>query len=161
MLGCLDNAHAAGLFLNTFCSLGVGLETVLAPASDVGIVLKAFEQQPITIFPTVPAVLQRILTSPNFRADIFRNLRFVCTGAAKTPDEVKTAFSRVLSPGVFCQEAWGMTEITFLATMHSPGVWGPWNSIGKPLAGNKVQIRDDNQAVVDVDCEGEIYVSGK
>lgn len=133
---------------------------MLAPARDVGMILKAFEQRSITIFPTVPAVLQRILASPKFRAEIFRDLKFVCTGAAKTPDEVKTAFSRVLSQGVFCQEAWGMTEITFLATMHSPGVRGPWNSIGKALAGNKVQIRDGNQAVVDSNCEGEIYVAG-
>lgn len=92
MLVCLDNAHAAGLFLNTFCSLGVGLETVLAPASDVGMVLKAFEQRSTTIFPTVPAVLQRILASPKFRADIFRDLNLSAPAQQRLPMRPRRRF---------------------------------------------------------------------
>jgi acyl-coenzyme A synthetase/AMP-(fatty) acid ligase len=54
-----------------------------------------------------------------------------------------------------------MTELTCLATMPQPGVLGPWDSVGKPLAGNAIKIFNDMGVEVPEGEVGEIYVSGK
>ncbi|ETI27746.1 hypothetical protein G647_00195 [Cladophialophora carrionii CBS 160.54] len=159
MAGILDSAHVAGLFLHSFSPLGVGVEDILVPATDIDLLLQTYNRHPIELMFCVPTVLTRLLAHDNFRRTDFKNLKYITTGAAKTTPVVQQEITRALTPGVYCQEAWGMMELTFLATMHVPGVLGPWNSVGKPLCGNVIQIRDDQGKVVPVGQTGEIWVS--
>lgn len=108
MPGVLDNAHVAGLFINAFCGLGVGIENVLAPATNIDLLLDAFNRHPFDVLLTVPTVLTRMLAHPQFHQVNLSHLRFVCTGAAPTPEDTQQAFSKALAPGTFCQMAWGM-----------------------------------------------------
>jgi hypothetical protein len=80
-----------------------------------------------------------MLAHPQIHHTNLSHLRLVCTGAAPTPTDAQKAFSKALAPGPFCQMTWGMTELTFLTTVHV-GVCGPWDSIGKPLAATRSAI---------------------
>jgi len=160
MPGILDNAHVAGVFINTFSSLGLGIETFLIPGADIDLLMESFQRNKFDLFFAVPPVLQRVVAHPKFPQTDFKSVKFMGAGAAKTTVETQKAISKVLSPGTLCQMVWGMTELTFLATMHRPGIEGPWESIGQPLAGNAVKICDDNEIELGVEQAGEIYVSG-
>jgi len=159
MPGVFDSAHVAGLFINVFCGLGVGRGFVLAPTTNIDPLLDAFNRYPFDIPLTVSTVLTRILAHAQFHHTNPSHLRFVCTGAAPMPTDTQQAFSKVLVPGTLCQMTWGMTEL--LATMHVPGVCGPRNSIGKPLAGNAIEIRDVQRSSLPKRGIGEIYVCGE
>jgi hypothetical protein len=66
ILGVLDSAQVAGMFINVFCGLGVGIENILVPATDINLILQSLELYPINVFLTVPTVLARMLCHPRF-----------------------------------------------------------------------------------------------
>jgi acyl-coenzyme A synthetase/AMP-(fatty) acid ligase len=77
--GVLDNARVTGLFINAFCGLGVGIENVLAPTTNIDLLLDAFNRHSFDILLTVPTVLTRMLAHPQFHHTNLSHLRFANT----------------------------------------------------------------------------------
>lgn len=108
----------------------------------------------------VPTIITSIVNNPDMSSMNLRNLQFVCSGAANIPVRTRQDFSRLLSPGNFCQMTWGMTEVTCLAMGHPPGEQGPWESVEKPFAGGTIKSCDSEGNCVSPGSTGELIISG-
>ena len=156
----LDPAHVAEMFINAMLPLGVGIEETLVPPTDIDLMLRTLEEYKMDMYLSVPPILARLVEHPKFAQTNLRSIKYMSTAAARTPVEIQQALSNAIAPGCFCQMSWGMTELTFIATMSTPGVQGPWESVGKPLPGNSILICDENGKQLKVGETGEIYASG-
>jgi len=160
MPGTLDSAHTAGLTLNTFVPIYTGIETHLLPSTDVELLMRRIEEHKMNTFFTVPPILNRMIEHPHFSAANLKSLRYISAGAARIPTATQQAMGEKLREGVFCQQAWGMTECTFVVLIHPLGVLGPWDSVGKCLPGCSVKVVDGNGKQVGFGERGELLVSG-
>ncbi|EXJ63849.1 hypothetical protein A1O7_00184 [Cladophialophora yegresii CBS 114405] len=133
--------------------------TSWAPATDIDLLLHTYNRYPIELMFCVPTVLIRLLAHDDFKRTNFKNLKYITTGAAKTTVDVQQDITRALAPGVYCQVV-GDDGIDVPGYHARPRCPWPWNSVGKPLCGNVIQIRDDQGKVLPVGETGEIWVSG-
>jgi acyl-coenzyme A synthetase/AMP-(fatty) acid ligase len=161
LAGTLDSSHVAGMLINCFLSLGMGLTNYLVPGSDIDLLVSTLERQDINFLFAVPPILQRLVAHDRWVGLALPSLQHVVVGAARCTPELQQAVTRKMARGGFCQQGWGMTELTFLATMPVPGNLGPWESVGKLLDGNKIKVCADDGSEVQVGAQGEIYISGE
>lgn len=160
-LGLLDSSHVAGMLVNCFIPLGAGLTNYLAPGANIDLVLSTLEKEHINFLFAVPPILQRLAAHPRWPTVDLSSLQHATSGAARCSPEIQKAITKRMPEGTFCQQAWGMTELTCLATMPVPGVLGPWESVGTALDGNKIKICDQDGVEVPQGRSGEIYIAGE
>lgn len=160
VVGTLDSSHVAGMLINCFLSLGIGLTNYIVPGNDIDLLLSTLERRQINFMFAVPPILQRLIDHPQWPAADIRSLQHVVVGAAGCTPQVQQAVTDRMVEGAFCQQGWGMTELTFLATMPTPGQLAPWESVGTVLDGNKIRICAEDGTEVPVGHQGEIFVSG-
>jgi long-chain acyl-CoA synthetase len=105
----------------------------------------------------VPAMLQLLLAEPLEEADL-SELRYLTSGAAPLPREVLEQFERRV-PGVQILEGYGLTETSAVTSVNPPGRRRV-GSVGLPLDGYQVVIRDDDGNELPPGVDGEICVRG-
>ena len=159
--GVLDSAHVAGMLVNCFLTLGLGFCNYLVPGSNINLLLEIIVKEKVNYLMAVPPVYQRLTSHPQWNTADLSSVKHAVSAAAPATPEILRAVTAKLPMGAFCQQGWGMTELTCLATMPQPGVLGPWDSVGKPLAGNAIKIFNEMGVEVPQGEVGEIYVSGK
>ncbi|KAH6693846.1 hypothetical protein F5X68DRAFT_248315 [Plectosphaerella plurivora] len=137
-----------------------GLTNYLVPGSNIDLLVSTLERQEINFLLTVPPILQRLVTHDRWEELDMPSLQHAVVGAARCTPELQQAVTKKMSGGGFCQQVWGMTELTFVATMPVPGFLGPWESVGKLLDGNKIKVCAEDGTEVQTGMEGEIYISG-
>lgn len=110
-----------------------------------------------SIIVMLPAFLDRLINEQDARPDDFRSLRMIICGGDKVSPILETAVREIA--GLDITTNYGMTEIGF-ATSPLPGARRP-GSIGKPLAGFTLSIRDDAGNEVPANTSGRLWVSAK
>ncbi|MFG1966403.1 AMP-binding protein [Nonomuraea sp. NPDC049028] len=105
----------------------------------------------------VPAMLQMLLAEP-LEAHPLPDLAFLTCGAAPLGRETLEEFERRM-PGVQVLEGYGMTETSAVTTFNPPGR-RRIGSVGLPLAGYTITIRDSSGDQAEPGDVGEICVSG-
>ncbi|WP_327358651.1 class I adenylate-forming enzyme family protein [Streptomyces sp. NBC_01304] len=103
----------------------------------------------------VPSMIQMLLAQPLEKADL-SELRHVASGAAPLPAEVRAEWERVV-PGSEILEGYGCTESGSVIATTRPGRIRP-GSVGLPLPGYAIEIRDDEGRAVPAGSPGEICV---
>jgi long-chain acyl-CoA synthetase len=127
----------------------------ILPSFDMERVLQAMETGRLTKFFAVPTVYIRLLTLPDLEKKLGR-LRYCFSAAASMPVEVVKQWKE--RTGIAISEGYGMTEgmpVTY--NHHYRHVVG---SVGQPVIGVEVQIRDTSGNRLDQGQEGEICVRG-
>lgn len=103
----------------------------------------------------VPSMIQMLLAQPLEQADLSA-LTVVSSGAAPLADDVRVEFeTRVPSAAIY--EGYGCTETASLVAANPVGARRP-GSVGLPVPGCSVTIRDDADREVPVGRDGEICV---
>ena len=161
MIGVFDSAHIAGMILNCFLPLGLGLTNYLVPGSNTDLILYTLRTEDINIVVSSPPVLQRLVIHPNWSTTHLPSLQLAVVGASKSSPELLQAVTKNMPTGRFCQQGWGMTELSCFATMPSLEVLGPWESVGRPLHGNRIKIYNEQGVEMPMGQEGEVYIAGK
>ncbi|WP_328815703.1 class I adenylate-forming enzyme family protein [Nonomuraea cypriaca] len=105
----------------------------------------------------VPAMLQMLLAEP-LESHPLPDLAFLTCGAAPLGRDVLAEFERRM-PGVRILEGYGLTETSAVTTFNPPGRRRV-GSVGLPLAGYAITIRDGAGEPVETGDVGEICVSG-
>lgn len=133
---------------------------VLVPRFDLTQVLKLIYKHKVTIFPAVPSILQAINSFPLISNFGLQSLKYIISGGAPLPLTVKQKFEE--NAGAKIVEGYGLTESSPVATCSPPDNTAKENSIGLPLPGTKVEIRDleNNSKCVKNGEKGEIFISG-
>ncbi|MDI3421474.1 class I adenylate-forming enzyme family protein [Streptomyces luteolus] len=103
----------------------------------------------------VPSMIQMLLAQPLDEADL-SELRHVASGAAPLPYEVRAEWERRV-PGSRILEGYGCTESGSVIATTRPGRVRP-GSVGQPLPGYDIEIRDEQGRAVPAGGDGEICV---
>ncbi|RJL33143.1 class I adenylate-forming enzyme family protein [Bailinhaonella thermotolerans] len=149
-------SHAYGLIVTL-----VGMHSAEPPQS---VLMRWFEpkeflrlaaEQRAQIGTVVPAMLQMLLGEPLEETPL-PELRYLTCGAAPLARDVLTEFERRV-PGVTILEGYGLTETSAVTTFNPPDR-RKIGSVGLPLPGYTVTIRDDSGEALPEDELGEICV---
>jgi len=113
-----------------------------------------------TGFSGVPATYSILLNRANMQEYDLSKLRYITqAGGAMPPSNIQKL--QKLLPHVNIYIMYGQTEATARITYLEPSMLNSkMGSIGKPLHGLLVEIRDNMGLKVDAGVEGQLYVSG-
>jgi long-chain acyl-CoA synthetase len=147
-----------GSFLWTFASLSVGARVVVARTYDAAEMLPLLRAHRPTVMAMLPAALTAVVRDPAATADDFSSLRVCRAGADRVPLRLEDDFVHLA--GFPIDEGYGMTEVG-LATLNPPSGPIKHGSIGRPVPGVAVAVRDDDGAEVPTGTEGRIWIRSR
>jgi long-chain acyl-CoA synthetase len=154
-------------FFHVFAMTGVmnlavatAAEIIMMPRFVLNDALKLIAATRPTIMPVVPTVLNAMLNHPKIQTFDMSSLRFVLSGGAPLPIEVKKSFETLT--GCKVVEAYGLSETSPGATFNPFDGPVKSGSIGQPLPGTIVSIRavEDPSKELPLGQEGEICIQG-
>ncbi len=151
--------HIFALTVNCLLFVSVGAKNVLIPnPRDMPGFVKELKRHRFTAFTGVNTLFNGLLNTPGFDAVDFSTLKFTVGGGAAVQQSVAEKWRA--ATGKALTEGYGLSET-------SPGVcFGPldkpdWNgTIGLPLPGTFVSLRDDDDNEVALGEPGELCVKG-
>jgi long-chain acyl-CoA synthetase len=140
-------------------ALRVGATLVLADRFDAGATLETMAAEHVTALLGVPGQYAAWLAHPG-RQDGFASVRFAMSGSATLARGVVDGFAET---GVVVHDGYGLTEAAPVVTINAlgPGRDAPsTGSVGLPLPGVEVQLRDAEGDEVDEGDPGRIFIRG-
>jgi long-chain acyl-CoA synthetase len=155
-LAALPLSHAYGLLVTV---AGLHAEepgfSVLLRWFDATTFLEMVQDHELQLSAVVPTMLQLLLAQPMEDYDL-SSLEYVTSGGAPLPEEVERAFRRRL-PGVSVRQGYGMTETAALISSQPAGreLSG---SVGVPVPGTELEVRDDDGQPLPAGEIGEVCV---
>jgi acyl-CoA synthetase (AMP-forming)/AMP-acid ligase II len=153
--------HLADLAAWTARNL-VGGSHVIVPAFTPAGVLSAIEQHRVTEALLVPTMIQMLVDAPGVDEADLSSLQQIVYGASPISEALLDRVGRVL-PGVSLTQAYGMTELSPVATMLSPAAHADpvlRRSAGRAAPHTEVRIVDPDHREVPRGAVGEIVVRG-
>jgi long-chain acyl-CoA synthetase len=129
----------------------------LLPTFDMEKVLKVLEAGEITKFFAVPTVYVRLLGLPDLKKTL-GPLRYCFSAAASMAMEIVKQWKE--RTGITIAESYGMTEAMPITFNHYYPERHVVGSVGQPVHGVEVQIRDKSGNMLEQGQEGEICVRG-
>ncbi len=154
----LPLTHIFGLNAGLGMALRVGATLVLADRFDAGQTLERMAATGVTAVLAVPGQYAAWLAHPQLEAG-FARVRFAMSGSTTLARGVVAGYAQL---GVTLHDGYGMTEAAPVITVdlrEQPR----FGSVGRPLPGIEVQLRDRDGSPVDDDAIGDpgrIFVRG-
>ena len=137
-----------------------GATMSLLPRFEAGRALEVMERDQVTVFAGVPAMYLALLEHPDRTKRDLGRLRVGISGGAHLPAEVLDAVEDTF--GIVVLEGYGLSETASTATVNVSAEERRVYSVGRPLYGVDVQVRDtDGHRLPDgIDHVGELVVRG-
>jgi long-chain acyl-CoA synthetase len=135
-----------GSFLWTLSTLAVGGRVVVARSYDSHELLPLLREHQPTVLAMIPAALAALVRDHDLSPQDFASLRICRAGADKVSTELLSEFAALA--GFPIDEGYGMTEVG-LATLNPPSGPIKQGSIGPPIDGFSVAIRDEEGGSVE------------
>ncbi|HVX23542.1 MAG TPA: class I adenylate-forming enzyme family protein [Acidimicrobiales bacterium] len=157
---CLPGSSMShiGAFMFGLASLSVGAPVVVARSVDAHEVLPLLRTWRPTILTMLPAALTAIVRDHDVLPDDFGSLRICRAGADKVSSELLAEFAALA--GFQIDEGYGMTEVG-LATLNPPAGVIKAGSIGRPVDGFRIAIRDDDHQLVAAGAVGRVWIEAR
>ena len=148
--------HVFGLNAGLGNALRSGATLVLSDRFDAGETLATMAREGVTAVAGVPGMFAAWAAHPDF-ARGFASVRLAWSGAAPLPGELVATYR---AAGISLYEGYGLTETAPVITFNfSPNGPKP-GSVGRPLPGIELQLRDAVGAVARPADPGELFVRG-
>ena len=144
-----------GSFLWSLTTLSVGGRVIVARTTDSHELLPLLRTYQPTVLAMIPAALMALVRDHDLGASDFASLRLCRAGSDKVSTELLTEFAA--TAGFPIAEGYGMTEVG-LATMNPPRGMIKQGSIGRPINGFSVAVRDDDGNPVKPGSVGRIFI---
>jgi len=128
---------------------------------DIGAMFRCIEQEGVTIFMAVPALLQFMLATPERREHDISSVRWIATGAAPVPVSLLREYEAL---GIRIFQAYGLTESCGPGTLLLPGdAEAKVGSCGRPQMHTEIKIVDveGNTIPMGSDAAGELLIAGR
>jgi len=150
--------HIFGLMMNLFGSMFSRNASVIPESKSPDHIIDLIEKYNCTIFNTVPAMMLAVVASNNFKPERLKSLRLaILAGAATTPQQF-TMFHELLPQVHFCS-GYGMSENGIISvTLYEDTLEHITVTVGKPIGGMEVEVRDSAGKVLPIGEEGEICI---
>jgi long-chain acyl-CoA synthetase len=147
-----------GSFLWALSTLSVGGKVVVARSTDGHELLPLLREQQPTILAMIPAALSALVHDHDLRPGDFSSLRMCRAGADKVSTELLTEFAA--AAGFPIVEGYGMTEVG-LAALNPPSGEIRQGSIGRPIHGFTIALRDEEGAPIEGGDVGKIWIRSR
>jgi len=158
LLLALPLFHVHGLANGIHCWLISGCKLRLQERFEHQKAAQWFREFKPTIFFGVPTVFIRLLDQPmEISQEIGKNTRLFVSGSAPLPPQVFTEFKTKYGHTIL--ERYGMTETLMNISNPYYGERRP-GTVGFPLPGISVKIRNHEGKYMDINEEGEVLVKG-
>jgi long-chain acyl-CoA synthetase len=146
--------HIFGLNVGLGMTVHAGATAVLAGRFDPADSLATMAERKVTVVIGAPGMFAAWLAHPDFRRG-FATVRFALSGSAPLAPAL---VDRYAEEGVALFEGYGLTECAPAVTLNAgdakPG------SIGRPLPGVEVELRDPDGEPITEDDPGQLIVRG-
>ncbi len=159
LFAALPLAHVFGLNAALGTALRVRATLVLADRFDAGQTLAAMAAERVTAVLGVPGQFAAWLAHPD-RAAGFAAVRFAMSGSTTLAGGVVEGYA---AAGVVVHDGYGLTEAAPVVTVNAIGTdrdAPSIGSVGRPLPGIEVELRDVDGAEVDDGDPGRIFIRG-
>jgi long-chain acyl-CoA synthetase len=151
--------HAFGMTVMHNAVLAVGGTLVLQPRFDPAGAAALVERHGVTFFGGVPTMYLAMLHDGAVGDGALSTLRWCVSGGAPMPAETMAAFESRF--GVTVLEGYGLSETSPVVSFTVPDRPRTPGSIGYPVPGVEVVLRDDDgRTVATPGAPGEIWVRG-
>ncbi len=144
-----------GSFMWSLAGLATGARVVVARTYDGDEVLPLLLEHRPTVLCMLPAALMNLVRDHGATREAFSSLRLCRGGGDKVPAELEAEFTALT--GFPIDEGYGMTEIG-LATLNPPSGTMKLGSIGRPVPGFAMSIRDEDGTELGTGEEGRLWV---
>ena len=159
VLGVLPLFHVFAMTVVMNYSVEIAAEMVLLPRYDLATTLKTLLKTKPTVFPAVPTIYAAISKLAAKEKRDLSCIELCISGGAPLPAEVAEQF-RALT-GALLVEGYGLTEASPCVSCNSRHGASKDGSVGRPLPGTIIEIRDPiNRAQMPTGEKGEIVVRG-
>ncbi|SFD27738.1 long-chain-fatty-acid--CoA ligase [Tropicimonas isoalkanivorans] len=160
VLGVLPLFHVFGMTVAMNLAVRLAAEMVLVPRFDVETTIDVIVRERATLFPGVPTIYTAINHALDKRSADLSSLRYCISGGAPLPGEVRRRFETLT--GCRLGEGYGLSESSPVVCCNPLDGGARDGSIGRPLAGTRVEIRDlaDPTRICAPQEKGELCVRG-
>ncbi len=156
-LSPLPLSHSYGLTMSMLPAAS-GISSILMRWFDAAKVFEYTERFHVRSIPGVPAMFIQLLNHPRAPHYNVKSWKRLQSGAAPLSDEVLKAFREKF--GVYLYEGYGLTEASPVVSAQGPHIPLKSGSVGPPIHGVEVKVRDDFERVLPSGSPGEITVRG-
>jgi long-chain acyl-CoA synthetase len=153
-------SHSSGLTSQMMPLLQLGGTVVLLDGFDVDRLLAEIRDQRVTCMRAVPAMMRMLLASADFTAHALPSLRLLVNSSAPIDSETYRALKHRF-PAIQVMNSYGLTEASTCTVLPDNMALTHSESIGLPIEGVEMSVRDKQGRVVENANEGEIYVRGE
>ncbi len=162
MLVVLPLFHSFGFSCQMLSGILTGCTLVLQPRFEPAAVLRAFQDEGITLFAGVPTMYWDLLNCPElgkFDIDkISSSLRLCNSGGAAMPVEVMKRFEEKFNVTIL--EGYGLSETSPVASFNRLDKPRKPGSIGLPIWGVEMMVVDHDMNEASTGKTGEIVIRG-
>jgi acyl-CoA synthetase (AMP-forming)/AMP-acid ligase II len=144
-----------GSFLWSLTTLAVGGRVVVARSTDAHELLPLLREHQPTVLAMIPAALSALVRDHDLQPGDLSCLRICRAGADKVSTELLHEFAA--AAGFPIVEGYGMTEVG-LATLNPPSGVVKQGSIGRPIGGFSIAIRDEAGEPVGTESVGRVWI---
>ncbi len=144
-----------GSFLWALTTLAVGGKVVVARAFDSHELLPLLREHQPTVLAMIPAALLALVRDHGLQPHDFDSLRVCRCGSDKVSTELLTEFAALAGFPII--EGYGMTEVG-IATLNPPSGVIKQGSIGLPVCGFSIALRDEDGKQIEVEQVGRIWI---
>ena len=159
-LAALPFFHVFAMTVVMNLGIRYAAEMVLMPRFVLNDALDLISKNRLTLLAGVPTLFNAILNHPDIKSYDLSSLRFCLSGGAALPIEIKEKFDAVT--GCSLVEGYGLSEASPVATCNPLDAPARKGSIGLPIPGTIVSLRDltDPSREVAKGERGEICIAG-
>jgi long-chain acyl-CoA synthetase len=147
-----------GSFLWTLATLSVGGRVVVARTYDSHEILPLLREQRPTVLAMIPAALAAVVRDHDLKPEDLACLRICRAGADKVSTELLSEFAALA--GFPIDEGYGMTEVG-LATLNPPSGPIKQGSIGPPIGGFSISLRDEDGRALEPGAVGRVWIRSR
>jgi long-chain acyl-CoA synthetase len=149
------------IFALTLCFLAIrwGSHMTLVPnPRDIGKFIEVLKRRPFHMLPAVNTLFNALLQHPQFRTVDFSHLCISQAGGMAASEGTAKHWQEVT--GCAMVEGWGMSETCAIGTNNPVTTTKFSGTIGLPLPGVEIAIKDDDGRSLAVGESGEICIRG-
>lgn len=161
VLTVLPLFHGFGLVMSLHTPLLAGISCVLVPEFTEKIVVSAIKKSNVAFLCGVPKMYQKLASFPTFKScGKLKNIQLAfCGGEEMTPATMSAFENLMKSASSPCQilQGYGMTECVSCCCCNTQAENKP-QSCGKPIAGTRIKILNENGETMPRGELGEIAI---
>lgn len=148
--------HGHGLCSSLLASLQTGATMFLQARFDRRETLRQLSRQRITVFPAVPFIYSILADTRTHELIDLSALRLCITGGSPLTSDVWRKVDQRL--GIKLRQSYGSSETGAACVNMDTDAGASADSVGRPLAGVEVSVRDESGHALPSGVRGEVYV---